>query len=63
MSNEIVPQVFESDEFGIMTEVGWREALRLAGIYPRELSAIGWRGWLKIIALLAVCWAAAWLIF
>lgn len=45
-----------------MTEVGWREALRLAGIDPRELFAIGWRGWIKITAMLAVCLAAAWLL-
>jgi hypothetical protein len=47
----------------LSSEVGWREALRLAGLDPRELSAIGLRGWLKITALLAVCWAAAWLLF
>lgn len=42
-------------------EVGWREAMRMAGMDAGDLRGLGWRGWLGIAAALAACWAWLWI--
>lgn len=44
-------------------EVGWREALRLAGLDPGDLRGIGLRRCMWITVVIVVGFAAAWLLY
>lgn len=43
-------------------EVGWREAMRMAGMDAGDLRGLGWRGWLEAAAAVAAAFSIAWML-